>query len=137
VQEQLALGIVGISPMRLKEWYREHDPKGQSDYQWLKDKDAAQYTLTADPRAIAQRDLYDVQRADMIFAYLPREMNEQRPSWGTAFELGAAWGRKPVVIVTDDPALSGHPLAQAIAGWIVPDLEQGVNVVNSVLEVYT
>ena len=73
----------------------------------------------------------------MILVYLPKEMNERRPSWGTSIEIGWASAHdKPIVLVTDDANLATHPLVRESVGWIVPDLDTGIQVVNSVLTVY-
>ena len=63
--------------------------------------------------------LYDKSGDDLILAYLPRELNERRPSYGTVIEIGWAIGlRKPIIVVTDDDYLSEHPLIKAKSNWI-------------------
>ena len=89
------------------------------------------------PGAIAAKNLFDVRRCDMVLAYLPRELTERKPSYGTIIEMG--WAHmlgKPVVLVTDDPALREHPVVQACAGWVLDNLDDGLDVVTGILEVY-
>src|SRR5690606_25056357 len=89
------------------------------------------------PRAIASKNFLDVQMCDITLCYLPKELNDQRLSIGTIIEL--AWAhalRKPTVLVTDDPLLTEHPVVQANAGWIVPTLEEGIDVVIGILGDY-
>ena len=88
-------------------------------------------------RAIASKNLFDVQQCDMTLAYLPRELENRRPSYGTVCEL--AWAhllRKPVILVTDDLALVRHPLISACAGWLLRDLDEAIEVVLGLLLTY-
>lgn len=126
--------VVGVSPMRMKEWTR-HMGRIEGDYEQAAGEN---YRITGAPMAVRTRDHFDVKNADMLFAYLPREMNERRPSWGTAIEIGwASAYQKPIVLVTDDEGLAKHPLVLGSVGWIVPTLAEGVEVVLSVLGAYT
>lgn len=119
--------IVGVSPLRCEpiggERYdfhgNSHDPKFGS------------------ARAIGSKNIFDVRHCDMTLVYLPREINERKPSYGSIIEL--AWAHmlgKPTVVVTDDPALSGHPVVGSCAGWLLDDLDQGLEVVVGILAVY-
>lgn len=129
-------GIIGISPMRLKEWcQRVNTIKDVSQYEKVTTE--AEYLISGESHAIRARDFNDVRTCDMTFINLPKELNDRRPSWGTGIEIG--WGsaiQKPMVLVTDDDNLAAHPLVRESAGWIVPTLEMGVAVVNSVFGDY-
>jgi len=129
-------GIAGVSPMRLKDWTKRVR-KIRSVDQYEKVATAEEYLISGESHAICARDRSDVKTADMIFAYLPKELNDQRHSWGTGHELGwaNAWN-KPIVLVSTDKSLIVHPLIRESVGWIVPTLELGVDIVNSVLGVY-
>lgn len=129
-------GITGISPMRLKEWCARTRKIGDvSQYKEITDE--TEYLLTGESHAIRARDYNDVITCDMVFAYLPLVLNKRRPSWGTSIEIGwASANEKPIVLVTDDDNLTSHPLVRESAGWIVPSLEQGIAVVNSVFGAY-
>lgn len=137
VTDRFSPGIVGVSPMRLKEWCKRI-PVIQDIEQYKSMTTEEEFLVSGESHAIQTRDHFDVRTVDMIFINLPRELNERRPSWGTAIEIG--WGsayNKPAVLVTDDDNLANHPLVRESVGWIVPDLELGVQVVNSVLTTYT
>ncbi len=137
VTDMFSPGIVGISPMRLKEWCKRI-PVIQDVEQYKEMTTEEEYLISGESHAIRTRDNYDVSTVDMVFVHLPKELNERRPSWGTAIEIGwASAHQKPVVLVTDDDTLANHPLVRESVGWIVPDLELGVQVVNSVLSPYT
>lgn len=136
VQEDFLPGIVGISPMRLKEWCKR-TRKIRDVKQYAKIADEQEWLISGESHAIRARDFNDVRTCDMVFAYLPKVLNDRRPSWGTSIEIGwASAQQKPLVLVTDDKNLSNHPLVRESAGWIVPDLGTGVQVVNSVFGAY-
>lgn len=126
--------LAAVSPMRMKVW-TSRMVRIEGDYEAAA---GADYRITGAPMAIRTRDHFDVKNADLLFAYLPREMNERRPSWGSAIEIGwASAYQKPVVLVTDDEGLAKHPLILGSVGWIVPTLEEGIEAVLSVLGTYT
>ncbi len=136
VTEDFAPGIVGLSPMRVKEWCKKFRTiRGVKQYEKIDERD---FLISGETHAIATRDFFDVAHADMVLAYLPEELNKRRPSWGTSIEIGWATAQRvPVILVTTDKSLIDHPLVRGHVGWIVPDLEMAVAIVNSVLEVYT
>ncbi len=135
VVEDFAPGIVGVSPMRLRDFVpgllgnrgiRQHNEIAEYDF-----------LVSGETHAIATRDFFDVSHADMVLAYLPKELNERYRSWGTSIEIG--WSiaqRVPVVVVSTDKSLTEHPLVRGHVGWIVPDLGMAAAVVNSVLGAY-
>ena len=87
-------------------------------------------------KRIAMKNYMDTQSCDLILAFLPKEINERRPSYGTTFEI--AWGyslRKPVVIVSDDPQVHHHPLMD-MSGARFWDLEEGIDYINVLLGEY-
>ncbi len=135
VVEGFAPGIVGISPMRVKEWCKQFRViRGVKQYEKIDEHD---FLVSGETHAIATRDFFDVSHADMVLAYLPKKLNERGPSWGTSIEIGWATAlRVPVVVVSTDKALIEHPLVRGHVGWIVPDLGMAVAVVNSVLGAY-
>ena len=130
------LGIAGISPMRMKEWCQRMGKIGEvAQYKAI--TTAEEFLISGESHAIRARDFHDVRVCDLMFAYLPKELNERRPSWGTSMEMGwASAQQKPIVLVTDDDSLSDHPLVRESVGWIVPTLKLGVAVVNSVFHSY-
>lgn len=134
VARALAPGIVGVSPMRLKEWCKQYGKSIPHHYEG--DLDTDTYLLSGEPHAIAARDFHDVRICDAIFAYLP--MSPYGLSLGTVMELGWASAlRKPTVIVTDDEKVSQHPLLRVQPCWILPDIDLGIAAINSILSIYT
>ena len=136
VSSEFLPGIIGVSPMRLKDWC-QRTPKITDVEQYEKITSEAEFLISGESHAIRARDHFDVRNVDMMFTFLPKDLNERRPSWGTSIEIG--WGSaigKPIVLVTDDENLAAHPLVRESVGWIVPSLELGIAVVNSVLGVY-
>lgn len=72
---------------------------------------------------IYTKNKFDIYRADIIFAYLP---NGNRVSIGTMFEI--AWAckeGKAIILVTDNPDISEHPLVKRICPVIYNNLADG------------
>ena len=119
-------GIRGISPLRCEpligDRYGTHfeDPRFGT------------------PRAIASKNLFDVQSCDLTLCYMPRSLNERRLSIGTIIEL--AWAharRKPTILVSDYPFIAEHPVVQASAGWILSTLTEATEVIIGILGDYS
>jgi nucleoside 2-deoxyribosyltransferase len=86
-------------------------------------------------RAIASKNFYDVSACDMMLAYMPKEA--PAVSSGTLIEIGAAKIiQKPIVLVSDDPRVVGHPVVNAAASWVLDTLDEGIEVVLGVLGDY-
>jgi nucleoside 2-deoxyribosyltransferase len=78
-----------------------------------------------------------VKNCDMVLAYLPLPPAGRDQSWGTLMEI--AWARaldKQVILVTDDPRVVAHPVVNACAGWVLPHLDDGVEVAVGILGGY-
>ncbi len=120
VQELLPYGIIGISPLRcepVKEGMTYTD-EGATDPMW------------SDARAINAKNWLDTESCDLVLAYLPKEMNDRRPSIGTIIEIGWAIGlRKPLIVVSDDEQYMDHPLIQRNASWRLDNLPDAVEVI--------
>ena len=58
----------------------------------------------------------NVENCDIVFAHLPKSINERRPSYGTIFEIsyGHALGKK-VIIISDDDFVHKHPVMNQLA----------------------
>ena len=103
-------------------------------------KFVAEDLLTAEvwtDHAIYTKNMYDTKTCDMVFAYLPKKFNDRRPSYGTIMEI--AWTimlEKPLVVVTDDEYIKMYPLITANAGWLVDNLDDGVDMVNQLFSEY-
>lgn len=130
-------GIIPISPMRLKDWCKKIKAIGDvKQYEAAAGED--DFLISGESHAINTRDMNDVSTCDMLFVYMPKELNEKLGvSVGTIKEIGyAAALRKPMVLVTTDKKVANHPLIREDVGWIVPTLELGAQVVNSVWQAY-
>ena len=127
VRSMLPHAIVGISPLRcepLKEGMT-YTEEGASPKMW------------SDPRAIATKNWLDTESCDLVLAYLPKELNEKRPSYGTVIEIGWAIGlRKPLIVVSDDKQLMDHPLIKHNASWRLDSLDDAVEVINGLFGEY-
>jgi nucleoside 2-deoxyribosyltransferase len=116
--------VVGVSPLRA-----EPAPKDGQKY------DAAFGVNTMDVhKAVYSKNKMDIDRADMVLFYLPKEINDRRPSYGSVWELGYAHGKgKPTVLVSDDLRILGHPDLYCSASWVVNTLEDGIKVCTDML----
>ena len=112
--------IIGISPLRcepLKEGMVYTDD-GATDKMW------------SDPRAINSKNWLDTESSDLVLAYLPKEMNDRRPSIGTIIEIGWSIGlKKPLIVVSDDKQIMEHPLIECNAAWRLDELDDAVEVI--------
>ena len=124
VQENLNRNIVGISPLRCEPISENHYTSGTD-------------SRFNTPKAIAAKNWYDTEACDLVLAYLPKELNERRPSYGTTIEIGWAIGlRKPLIVVTDDEYLASHPLIQTNADWIFNNLNDALDVIHGLFGDY-
>tara|TARA_Y100000034_G_scaffold136371_1_gene212455 strand:+ start:13252 stop:13743 length:492 start_codon:yes stop_codon:yes gene_type:complete len=88
-------------------------------------------------KEIFNKNMMDCKRCDLLLAYMPKEITQGRGNYGTTTEL--AWFimmQKPIVLVTDDPGIINHPVMMHGCGWIVDNLEEGLDIVVDLLGVY-
>lgn len=107
--------VRGISPFRAQE--KKYD--GTHDY----------------AKAIIAKNFYDSKKCEAILAYLPKEINERRHSYGTTMEI--AWFymmQKPIFLVTDDAHLTWHPIIRGTTGFIYDDLADGCQAIVDLLD---
>tara|TARA_R100000306_G_C4369319_1_gene139172 strand:- start:1102 stop:1683 length:582 start_codon:yes stop_codon:yes gene_type:complete len=124
----LPLGVVGVSPLRCE---------APTFGGYMRDK-MDPSSIWNQPKSINAKNWYDTVQADLVFAYLPKVFNDRRPSIGTLFEIGWAIAlRKMIVLVTDDLYLAAHPLIETNVSFIVPTLEEGVEIIKGLLPIYT
>ena len=120
-------GILGYSPLRAKAYLKQYGVLEQS-YQT---KEQPLSCLSSD-RGITHRDRWDVMTSDaVLFNFLGAE----RVSIGTCIEIGWADAfRKPMVIVMEPTGnLHDYPMIREVAGWRVPTLEDGVTILDRIL----
>ena len=127
VKNILPYGIIGISPLRcepVKEGMTYTD-------------DSATDPMWSDARAINAKNWLDTESCDLVLAYLPKVMNDRRPSIGTIIEIGWAIGlRKPLIVVSDDEQYMEHPLIQRNASWRLDNLPDAVEVITGLFGDY-
>lgn len=121
VQRHMPPEIRTLSPMRYKEY--------MANLGTMPDH------LDSDPlstmKGIVTRDRMDVMRCDMVIANLAEA---QRVSIGTVMEI--AWAdacRKPVVAIMDQNNIHYHGMIRECVGYIVPTLDQAIDIVRAVL----
>lgn len=125
VQDNLIEGVVGISPLRCEPLVGE--------------KYAMQYD---DPRfgtaaAISAKNLYDTRNCDMVLAYMPKDIIEEKPSIGTTLEIGWAIGlQKPIILVSDAPSITEHPLIIRNVDWVLNNFHDAFDVIEGIFGDY-
>ena len=121
-------GIYILSPLRGKE-YLKCSPESNHLLPTSNNK----YILSTE-RGILYRDMFDVRRSDLIYANL---YETERPSLGTAMELGAAWVlNKPTVLYIDKDNMKNphnHAMIKQASGWITDDFDESIHLVRAVL----
>ena len=73
------------------------------------------YHLGSDPE-IFENTRSNVEECDVVFAHLPKAINERRASYGTIFEV--AYGHalnKRVIVISDDKFVHEHPVMNQIS----------------------
>lgn len=121
-------GICCLSPMRTKA-YLSSEPVIDGEY--------ASHVLSSQ-KGITRRDRHDVYRSAVVLANLlpiPVDKNgSPRVSIGTMMEFGwsDAW-QKPLVVCMDLNGPYCHPMVLETADFVVPTLEEAIDVTLSVL----
>ncbi len=125
VKSRLVDGIIGISPLRCEPLIKERYEVSYEDKRF------------GTAAAISGKNWLDTVACDLILIHLPKEMNDRRPSYGTIIELGWAIGmRKPIIIVTDDPAVVNHPLISANVNWIFDNFDDALDTIHGLFQDY-
>ena len=119
-------GIVGVSPLRCEPTISERYKLGY---------DCNKFGTA---RAIGFMNYVDVQRCDAVLAIMPRSEGGQSPySLGTMAEI--AWAHamdKPCVVVSDDPYIQEHPLVNFCTGWVLPTVDEALEVIVGIFDIY-
>jgi hypothetical protein len=86
-------------------------------------------------KGLTSRDRYDVTHANLIIANL---LDAPRASLGTAIEFGwADSARVPIImVVTDFEDINAHAMLLEIASYIVPTVEEAVEIAKALLRCY-
>ena len=115
--------ITGLSPMRAKEFLKQH-PR-------LVDG-VSNHVLTSDA-GITTRDMWDVRRSDIIFFNL---LGAEKVSIGTMVEYGwASAFNKPIITIIekDMKNVHEHPIIRRLTNYRVETIDEGLYVVRSLL----
>jgi nucleoside 2-deoxyribosyltransferase len=123
IQDLAKEEITGVSPMRAKEFLKEH-PK-------LVDK-VSEHVLASDS-GITNRDMWDVRRCDAIFFYL---LNANKVSIGTMIEYGwaSAFNKPIITVIEQEKNLHEHPMIRNLSSYRVKTLEEGLTVTKALFD---
>lgn len=120
------IGIACYSPLR-----HLHEDNMNDDDAKSMNPDGASVCALSTPRGLTERDRFDTMRSSLIFCNL---LGATRPSIGSMIELGwADANRIPVIICMEKDNIHHHGMVTSIASWIVPTLEEGIQVVRDLL----
>lgn len=121
-------GIEAYSPLRAKKYLREFgklDAGGSDGCAYLN------ASTLSNPAGITTRDRFDCTGRDVVLVNL---LGAERVSIGTMIELGWADAtRTPIVLVIEPGNVHAHAMVEAVAGFTVDTLEEGLKVVEAIL----
>lgn len=122
------LGIAGYSPLRRKDFLKTREVLGASDV--IEGFYDVHPLSTA--RGIMTRDHFDVKSSDALLVNL---LGAERVSIGTVMEIAFAYAyRIPVVVIVEEDNIHWqHPFIQEACGYRVNNLEDGVDIIASIL----
>jgi len=113
-------GITGLSPMRAKEFLKEH----------LRIVDLVSEHILASDSGVTARDKWDVMRSDAVLFNL---LEAEKISIGTMVEYGwASAFDKPIVTVMEKQSnVHEHLMVRRLSAYRVETLEEGLTVVKA------
>lgn len=127
-QAFLAPTIDAFSPLRAKQHLRE---LGVLDNAGTPDSKYIGLHALSEPAGITARDRFDCMGRDLV---LVNFLGATQVSIGTCIELGwADAARRPIVIAMEEDNIHRHAMANQVAGFIVPTLEDALTVCKAVL----
>lgn len=117
-----AEGIDGYSPLRAKDYLRACGVL-EKQYHGL--------NALSEPAGITARDRFDCMGRDLV---LVNFVGATSVSIGTCIELGwADASRTPLVVAMEEDNVHHHAMVNAMAGFIVPTLDEALIVARAVL----
>lgn len=131
VSRQLALfGIVGISPLRAKDYLAEEQKIAHS-YDNAHDLHPLA-TVLSGARGITTRDRWDCHRCDVVFLNL---LGATKVSIGTMMELAWADASRIPTVVAIEPEGNphDHPMVNECTGFRVSSIEDALSVIRALL----
>ncbi len=125
-------GIGCLSPMRMKDHLsHEKDTMSAQGYGW---------SAMSNQKGITARDRFDTCRSDVVVCNL---LGADRVSIGSMIELGwADANRIPIVLVMENdddffagnkPNIHDHAMVKELAGFILPTVDDAIDVVKALL----
>lgn len=117
VRKKLPPNVVGLSPLRGKEHLKRQGAI----------KDCYEDNPLTSAKGITTRDRWDATRCDCLFVNF---LEATVVSIGTVMEV--AWAdaaRKPIVVAMKEGNVHWHAMIRQSAGFIVPSLDDGINVI--------
>jgi nucleoside 2-deoxyribosyltransferase len=114
--------IHSFSPMRGKSFLADH---------WNLNKDGSCNHILGSPKAIVNRDYFDIMRSDVMLVNL---LGTRWASIGSIIEYGWAHGNDtPIVTVMEEGNIHRHAMLMEMSTFITTDLEEGVALVDSLI----
>ncbi len=112
--------ITGLSPMRAKEFLREHNLM----------KDGIESNVLSTDARIPTRDMLDIRSSDAVLFNL---LDTEEVSIGTMIEYGwaSAFNRPIVTIMEKEGSIYEHNMIRRFSRYRVETLDEGINVVKS------
>lgn len=113
-------GIIGLSPMRAKEFLKSHPKLVDGIYD---------HPLTMDS-GFTTRDMWDVRRCDAILFNL---LNAEKVSIGTMIEYGwaSAFNKPMITVIEKEKNIHEHGMIRRLSGYRVDNLESGLTIVRA------
>lgn len=127
IESLAADGIVGISPMRAKDYLAAlNAPISGHGREYVK------MGVLSTPQAVVTRDRFDTQRADVMLMNL---VGADRVSIGTMVEIGwADAARVPIIgIIEPSGNVHDHMFVNNMIGFRVETLDEGLAVAKAIL----
>lgn len=114
--------IDSLSPMRFTHSLENEGVLGQHGY----------VGTMHSPKAITARDRFDTQRCDLMFCNV---LGASKASIGSAIEFGWADSKRIPIVLCMEPEGNphDHAMIREMASFIVPSIEEGIEVVLGVL----
>lgn len=123
VAAKLLPGIVGVSPMRGKEYLASLEQIGGTP------NEAYMVHAMSTPKSITARDRYDTTTSDAV---LMNVLGATRVSIGTMIEAGWADAhRVPLILVIEAGNVHSHAMLDQVAGYVVETLDEAVHVLKT------
>lgn len=127
--EGLGEGIVPLSPMRHEGHLAEM--KTAMSVEALKKFEKEKNHIFSHPKMIVSKDMLDIEQCDLVVVNL---LGAERVSQGTVWEMGYAKGKgKQIVVITDKDNVHTSPFVTESANVVVDNLQDAVNITNSLL----